>query len=533
MSIENIESLGADSNNKKKGPTINSEAVNELASSIVPTAIGVPAFIGYTPQVSYEGNSLLFKPMKITSFDEFLTYYGLPEIEKVSQVKQYNPSYTLVECTHERTEKYHVVLNGHTYAILPDPNTIYYLYNSLKLFYENGGGEVYVVSVGEYSTTTSGNYSAEGEQIVNENIKLNDLLKGLEALKVKDEPTLYLCPDAVLLSEENNATLMQEMLVQSGSLGKVISIFDVIGSDHPTDDNLQEVVKTFRENTGVNHLSFGTAYFPFVGTSIMQVDDIDYSNILGGEIERLVTYINPDNNHDINVIVNEIILGGNKANNALHQKLYHLSPAYKMLITQVLKVTNLLPPSGGVAGVINAMDTKAGVWKTPANKTIVGVNSLPIHLTDEQQSTLIYDEVGGKSINAIRYFDGIGILIWGARTLDGNNSALRYIPVKRTLMYIEQSCKKAIKPYAYEPNTTQTWDSMKAMVSDILISIWEEGGIIGPNAEDAFKVQIGVGSSMTAQDVLNGIVKIKIYVAVVHSAEFMVVDIQQQQVTPK
>lgn len=232
MSIENIESLGADSNNKKKGPTINSEAVNELASSIVPTAIGVPAFIGYTPQVSYEGNSLLFKPMKITSFDEFLTYYGLPEIEKVSQVKQYNPSYTLVECTHERTEKYHVVLNGHTYAILPDPNTIYYLYNSLKLFYENGGGEVYVVSVGEYSTTTSGNYSAEGEQIVNENIKLNDLLKGLEALKVKDEPTLYLCPDAVLLSEENNATLMQEMLVQSGSLGKVISIFDVIRSSY-------------------------------------------------------------------------------------------------------------------------------------------------------------------------------------------------------------------------------------------------------------------------------------------------------------
>ena len=99
----------------------------------------------------------------------------------------------------------------------------------------------------------------------------------------------------------------------------------------------------------------------------------------------------------------------------------------------ILAEANVLPPSAGMAGVITTMDQNRGVWVAPANTSIVSVASLPILLTDEQQANLNVDAVSGKSINAIRFFNGLGILIWGARTLDGNSQDWRYINVRDLL----------------------------------------------------------------------------------------------------
>ena len=106
-----------------------------------------------------------------------------------------------------------MLTDGTYYSIVPDPNTIYYLYNSIKLFYDNGGGEAYIVAVGTYGAP-SGNPMTPGDQIVNANVQLSDLTNGLALLKNEQDPTMYICPEATLLSVADNSVLMQKMLLQ-------------------------------------------------------------------------------------------------------------------------------------------------------------------------------------------------------------------------------------------------------------------------------------------------------------------------------
>jgi len=197
----------------------------------------------------------------------------------------------------------------------------------------------------------------------------------------------------------------------------------------------------------------------------------------------------------------------------------------------VLADVNILPASGGMAGVMTAVDNEIGPWQAPANTSIVSVSSLPINLSESEQGGLNVDAVSGKSINAIRSFHGLGILVWGARTLDGNSQDWRYISVRRTMTFLEQSCKLAAQAYVFEPNDKNTWEGVKAMISSFLNSIWKQGGLQGASAADAFLVECGLGSTMTSQDILNGFMNVTIKVAVIRPAEFIVLTFQQQMAT--
>ena len=188
----------------------------------------------------------------------------------------------------------------------------------------------------------------------------------------------------------------------------------------------------------------------------------------------------------------------------------------------------MLPPSGGIAGVITVKDNEVGPWQAPANTSIVGAANLPIKLSSSQQENLNVDAVSGKSINAIRFFNGLGILIWGARTLDGNSLYWRYLPVRRTVTFLEQSCKLAAQTYVFEPNDKNTWEGVIAMISSFLNGIWKEGGLQGASAADAFSVECGLGSTMTPEDLLQGFMKVNVKVAVVHPAEFIVLTFEQE-----
>ena len=134
----------------------------------------------------------------------------------------------------------------------------------------------------------------------------------------------------------------------------------------------------------------------------------------------------------------------------------------------------------------------------------------------------------GKSINAIRFFNGQGILVWGARTLDGNSQDWRYISVRRTITFIEQSVKLATRAYVFEPNNPNTWATVKSMISNFLTTFWKQGGLQGATPADAFAVEVGLGSTMTAEDLLKGVMNVSVKVAVVHPAEFIIISFQQQ-----
>ena len=116
-------------------------------------------------------------------------------------------------------------------------------------------------------------------------------------------------------------------------------------------------------------------------------------------------------------------------------------------------------------------------------------------------------------------------MVWGARTLDGNNDDWRYIQVRRTIVYIEQSIETALQPFVFAANDGQTWVTVTSIVSNFLTGLWRSGALQGASPRDAFNVQCGLGSSMTAQDILDGRMVVDIGVAMVRPAEFVVIQI--------
>lgn len=516
-----------------KTPGVYIDEINAFPNSVAPVATAVPAFIGYTPAAEYEGKSYFNRVQKVTSFAEFQAIYMNPNpVPPADPASQYNPEYYLVEQKEEPDKGDYLLLNGTYYSIVPDPNTIYYLYNSIRLFYQNGGGDAYIVSVGIYGPE-SGKPGDVGAQIVNPNVQLADLQRGLGLLKNEQEPTMYICPEATLLSVDNNATLMQSMLLQAEDMQTTVCLFDIIGGNAPDPIMYTNDIQTFRNSTGSNGLKYGVAYYPFIGTTVMQNSEISFTNLFGGDTKQLSAVLSPPSapNKSVETIIG--MIDNPPANNALtnsqlNSALLNASKTYAQIIKHVLNDANMLPPSGGMAGVYTINDNYDGVWHAPANTSIVGASSLPICLSDSQQADLNVDAVSGKSINAIRFFNGQGILIWGARTLDGNSQDWRYVSVRRTMTFLEQSVKLAARAYVFEANYANTWAAVKSSISSFLTSIWKEGGLLGATAADAFQVQCGLGSTMTAEDILNGVMKVTVKVAVVRPAEFIVISFEQQ-----
>lgn len=515
-------------------PGVYINQVDASPDSIVPVATAVPAFIGYTPQAEYQGVSYLDRPMRISSLAEFQAIYGLPDPPPPADpAKQYSPQYDLVPQAGEPKAGTSLQLGGTYYAILPDPATLYCLYNSLRLFFLNGGSAAWIVSVGTYGPPSGQPIATPATPLVNPNVKLADLQRGLALLMAEAEPTLYVCPDATLLSVADNATLMQAMLQQADEVQTAVCLFDVIGGHQPDPVLYTQDIATFRNSVGNAGLNRGAAYYPFIKTTVVQPGELDFTNLFGGDIARLAPLLDspacpdPAARAILDAIQHPPATGA-MTNAQLHAALLAASPTYTAIINAIQQMAGTLPPSGAMAGVYAVNDSARGVWSAPANVGIVGVTDVPIRLTDTQQAPLNVDAVSGKSINVIRFFNGLGILVWGARTLDGNSQDWRYVPVRRTVTYIEQSVKQALQAFVFAPNDANTWGTVQSMINSFLTGLWSQGGLQGASAADAFSVSVGLGRTMTAQDILDGVMRITLKLAVTHPAEFIVVTIEQQ-----
>jgi phage tail sheath protein FI len=203
-------------------------------------------------------------------------------------------------------------------------------------------------------------------------------------------------------------------------------------------------------------------------------------------------------------------------------------PLYADIIAKLSVSMNTVPPSGAIAGIYAKTDATRGVWKSPANISINGIVGLTDDINDAQQENMNIHETG-KSINAIRKFTGKGFIVWGGRTLAGNNNDWKYINVRRLANMIEESAKKACNQFVFEPNVAQTWASVKGMLDNYLTTLWNDGALAGAKAEHAFFVQVGLNETMSAQDILNGIMIVKIGYAPSRPAEFIVLEFKQMQ----
>ena len=213
------------------------------------------------------------------------------------------------------------------------------------------------------------------------------------------------------------------------------------------------------------------------------------------------------------------------------QSLLQSLPAYKQIVNAVQNTTLTLPPSGTIAGVYATVDATRGVWKAPANVSLTGVTGLTFNINDADQGLLNIDPMTGKSINAIRAFTGQGILVWGARTLDGNSNDFRYVSVRRFLIMVEESVKLAAMQFVFEPNDGNTWVRVRAMIENYLTNLWRQGALAGSKPEQSFYVSVGLGQTMIFDDILNGKMIIEIGLAPVRPAEFIILRFTQIQQT--
>lgn len=198
------------------------------------------------------------------------------------------------------------------------------------------------------------------------------------------------------------------------------------------------------------------------------------------------------------------------------------SATFNEIKTLLSKLYVKMPPSGAIAGVYARVDRDRGVWKAPANVGLNYVIKPSLKITNDMQDGLNVDTTAGKSINAIRSFTGKGTLVWGARTLAGNDNEWRYVPVRRFFNMVEESVKKATAQFIFEPNDANTWVKVRAMIENFLILQWRAGALAGAKPDEAFYVRVGLGQTMTAEDILNGFMHIEIGMAVVRPAEFII-----------
>ncbi len=234
------------------------------------------------------------------------------------------------------------------------------------------------------------------------------------------------------------------------------------------------------------------------------------STLIGDFVKRLVQYLE-------NI---QKAARNNKKN--LEAILLENFPLYKDIVDKLKESLRTVPPSGAVAGIYAAVDNDRGVWKAPANVSLSSVLGLTRRIDNKEQENLNVDVTAGKSINAIRPFTGKGMLVWGARTLAGNDNEWRYVSVRRFFIMVEEAVKKSTYWAVFEPNDANLWVKVKAMIENYLIEKWKEGALAGAKPADAFFVNCGLGATMSAQDILEGRLIIEIGMAAVRPAEFII-----------
>jgi phage tail sheath protein FI len=531
-----------------KTPGVYVEEISTLPPSVAEVSTAIPAFFGYTetgPKIA-----------RVSTLLEYEQLFGGPNLA----------TFTVTVDAGRVT--------GVDRSSSAGPEFL--MYYAVSHYFKNGGGVCYIVSVGNYGSTPAKSHFDDG----------------LLLLEKEDEPTLIVLTDAVNLSTTttvNNAPvtlytnyydLCHAALVQCHKLGDRFSIFDV-----PVGE-----VDGFRQNIGMEYLSYGAAYHPYLQTSltyayqdsgVLILPPPPWSKVIAADTVKvsfsgaagalptvsivldsalttptftaagraLTIKVGDDTtgaevadawtawkavagNNPLGFAVVKAGAGGGTvvaaasaalgAGDTLDSIKSTNTALYNQIKARLTAELVVLPPSAAVAGIYASVDRDRGVWKAPANVSTAAVIGPVAKITNDDQESLNVDPTAGKSINAIRAFTGKGTLVWGARTLAGNDNEWRYVPVRRLFIMIEESARKATSFAVFEPNDATTWLKVKGMIESFLYGLWERGALAGPSPAAAYYVHVGLGKTMTTQDILEGRMIVEIGVAAVRPAEFIV-----------
>jgi len=530
--------MTAGKDGQRRTPGVYVTEQNAFPPSIVGVATAVPVFIGYSARADINGRSVTLKPVRIESLADFESVFG----------RGYTPPYQIT-ATDGPVFDVEVAIDGTPtqFVVSPADQSRFHLYNSLRLFFDNGGGTCFVVSVGTY-------LDAGAEPV---RVELKKLQEGLQASAEQVGPTMVVIPDAVLLPSDGHLadssvipfsndfqTLVQGMLRQCSELRDRVAILDVYGTGSLDQANpqfaseLSSLVERFHSDVGDTGLNYGMSYFPFLRTTVVSPDEVDFLCISDpAELESVLRAQASDlysgNEQKLTIVEGLIdqMVGVDRSDShavtSLNAGLANALPAWKQITQSIAADMGVLPPSGALAGLYALNDQSRGVWNAPANYRLVSVIDPTVAINDSEQGDLNAPP-NGKAIDVIRAFPGRGTVVWGARTLDSLSNDWRYIQIRRTVIYIEQSIRNALDPFVFEPNDGNTWARVVSLVSNFLQGLWTQGGLMGATASEAFRVECGLGSTMTPQDIQEGYMTVRVTLRVVHPAEFIVLMFQQQ-----
>lgn len=455
-----------------KTPGVYIEEIPKLPPSIAQVETAIPAFIGYTQKAKDErnGEELELEPKRISSLLEYERLFGMPDTETNLSVL-INDSVTpaVVQASIDKTQE-----------------SKYKMYYALQIFFANGGGPCWIVSVGNYDSGV---------------VDDGALVNGLNATEKIDEITLYVYPDAQGIALDTGFyDVFKASLDMCEELKDRFTVMDIWQAP---DVDFMDNINTMRSSSigsEENKLKYGATYFPNLETTL--------NYYYGGE-----------GNGDANVTIEH---SGDLAGTLFELK----SKDNAMYFQAQNALRNLpmeMPASPGVVGQYASVDNARGVWKAPANVSVDLVSKPMIKVTDKQQEILNVDTTGGKSVNVIRSFVGRGsAIIWGARTLAGNSNEWRYVSVRRFFNMVEESVKKATIQFVFEPNDLNTWSRVKSMIDNFLVQQWRAGALMGTTPEQAFFVKVGLNETMDEVDIWEGRMIVEIGMAVVRPAEFII-----------
>lgn len=484
-----------------KTPGVYVEEKDAFPPSVVGLPTAIPAFIGKTQNVPQDaaGNKLYNTPIPVSTLAEYVEKFGkAPDQEfkvTIGKEKVKVPNGTVREIP---------VFSGLKPATRKEgeqdvPDLQINLYYQMQMYFNNGGGFCYVMALdasSKYPSPSSGLFAP---------------------LATKEDITIINLSDAAVNDSANYTGWCAQALTQCAELGRFLiadTTYENIGATNDT-------VAAFRKGIGNDNLNYGAAYTPWLNTSLSYVysddsitleDDPDNT----GGLKLLKDFKETKHTGDL---ATSLPLSAIKTSNT---QIYHKALA----AANGYKIDNL-PAGGAIAGIYCNVDTHRGVWMAPANLSLNSTLMPSAEITSAEQENLNVDPLSGKSVNAIRYFPDKGVLVWGARTLEGNSNDWRYISVRRTVSYVERSLDVALQDYVFESNNAMTWLKAKTMIESFLNGLWLDGGLVGSSATDAYFVNIGLGVTMTAQDILEGKMIISIGLAVARPAEFIILEVTQ------
>jgi phage tail sheath protein FI len=574
----------------RKTPGVYVTEVGAFPSSMVGVATAVPIFIGYTETARdpSTGQSIYLQPIPLTSMADYRRYFGAAfDVRGVVAAAASSADVDFDALSWDGSAN-GPSSAGYTVATSVTPaGTMTYgpqfnLYAAMELFFANGGGNCFVISVANYwGTTTTPTGAAPAP------IDANKLLAGLAISNDTRGGTMLVVPDACLLvgTDAEGAltypgyqSVVVEMLRQSGTLRDRMAILDLPGALAPanwSEDAMQQEANAFYTAIAPAEpwFSYGAAYGPALLSSLLANTDLAYPDLTGSAasttlMNNLLTTqalslyttdilgptsikfpsrftevtahiaaafpvagaspIVSDPANVIGVIRGlAVSLAGPVAAPtdgagiaALGQYLLGAVPLLGTIQQALANKLNIVPPGAAMAGAWTLTDADRGVWNAPANMSLNQVIKPLVLLGDTQQAGYNMPS-NGNAIDILREFANRGTVVWGARTLDGNSNDYRYIQVRRTLIYIDQSIKQALEPFAFAANDGTTWAAVTAMISGFLTQLWESGGLMGDKASDAFTVLCGLGSTMSGEDILNGEMIASVTVQMIHPAEFI------------